>query len=142
VKAFYNWLSYICIIPTDDKWSLHPCNMEPGSDAFSVDIKPSAHAAPIDRDSTDQMLAPGAYIILVDGQTLASFSSYSKMTFRFSGTNSCPLLAMRSVDSRHLNHSPVGAFSLDRAYLTYARCRENSRSIRLLRQSPPTPSAI
>jgi hypothetical protein len=66
VKAFYRWLCGFLGDETDEKWSLYPCNIEPGPDPFSVDID-SAPKEPIERDSIAH-LSPGAYIILVDSQ--------------------------------------------------------------------------
>jgi len=80
MKSFYNWLSYICVVKTDDKWALHSCDIKPGSAPFSVDIN-SAFRGSIDRESEDH-LAPGAYLILSDG------------------TNFSPRVSMRMVTSR------------------------------------------
>jgi hypothetical protein len=109
VKSFYNWLSYISWVETDAEWSLHSCTIKPGPDPFCVAID-SALRVPIDRDSTDH-LAPGAYLILIDGQTLTCFSSYSKMTFRVLGTNVSPLVIRRDGDGAEFSLHPVGTLS-------------------------------
>jgi hypothetical protein len=49
----------------DERWSLSPCDIKPGSLPFAVDVIPPIREC-LDRDSIDHLL-PGAYLILKDG---------------------------------------------------------------------------